>query len=44
MCQQKMATKRNYEMKIINKCKKDVKRMFGPTKDRDDTWRIKTSY
>jgi hypothetical protein len=24
MCQQKMATKRNYEMKIINKCKKDV--------------------
>jgi hypothetical protein len=38
-----MGIKRIYKIKMINKLKKDNKRIFGPTKNRDGTWRIKTN-
>ena len=43
LCQRNMATKRIYEMKIINNCKKILRRIFVSTQNIDDTWRIKTN-
>jgi hypothetical protein len=37
-----MSAKRIYEMKIISNCK-ILRRILGPTKDRDDTWGIKSN-
>jgi hypothetical protein len=37
-----MGTKRIYETKVINN-ERGILRIFGPTKDRDGTWRIKTN-
>jgi hypothetical protein len=37
-----MDLQRNYRKQVEGFCKKSVRRIFGPTNERDGTWRIKT--
>jgi hypothetical protein len=38
-----MGFERNYKNKLMVFERKVLKRIFGPTKERDGTWRIKTN-